>query len=75
MLMTYQVEILNPQAAKLLQDMAEMQLIAIRETATDGFEQVVARLHAKAASSPPSLADITREVKLVGAKRYGKGRG
>jgi len=34
---TYQVDILNPKATKLLQDLADMDLIAIKQTAEGQF--------------------------------------
>ncbi|KAA9352784.1 MULTISPECIES: hypothetical protein [Larkinella] len=69
---TYQIDILNPKATKLLQDLADLDLIAIRQTTEDGFLKVVNRLRAKAADNPPSLEDITKEVELVRSKRYAK---
>ncbi|WP_421828178.1 hypothetical protein [Larkinella sp.] len=69
---TYQIDILNPKATKLLQDLADLNLIAIRQTTEDGFMKVVNRLRAKAADNPPSLEDITKEVELVRSKRYAK---
>jgi hypothetical protein len=70
--MTYQVDILNPKASKLLQDLAEMNLISIKQTNEDGFMKVVNRLRAKAIDNPPSLEEITKEVESVRAKRYAK---
>ncbi len=69
---TYQIDILNPKATKLLQDLADLDLIAIRQTTEDGFLKVVNRLRAKAADNPPSLEDITKEVESVRSKRYAK---
>ncbi|MGM9509717.1 hypothetical protein ACS5NO_18425 [Larkinella sp. GY13] len=69
---TYQIDILNPKATKLLQDLADLDLIAIRQTTEDGFQKVVNRLRAKAADNPPSLEDITKEVESVRSKRYAK---
>lgn len=69
---TVQVNILNPKAGKLLQDLADMNLISIKELSNDNFMQVVKKLRKKAAKNPPSLQDITKEVELVRLKRYAK---
>lgn len=69
---TVQVDILNPKAEKLLQDLADMNLISIKDTAGDNFLKVVAQLRKKAQGNPPTLEDITKEVELVRAKRYAK---
>lgn len=68
--MTFQVDILNPKATKLLQDLADMNLISIKNQSDDGFMKVVTRLRKKALSKPVSLNEITKEVELVRAKRY-----
>lgn len=71
---TYQVNILNPKADKLLRDLANLQLISISETSPDAFLAVVQRLRKKAASKPPTLEEITKEVETVRAKRYTKNK-
>lgn len=68
---TIQVDILNPKAEKLLQDLADMNLISIKDAANDGFLKIVMQLRKKA-KNPPSLDEITKEVELVRAKRYAK---
>ena len=69
--MTYQVDILNPKADKLLQDLADLNLIALsKESNDDPFLRVVKRLRKKAASKPPTLEEITKEVESVRSKRY-----
>jgi hypothetical protein len=73
--MTYQVDILNPKATKLLQDLADLKLITIKQNSEDSFLKVVTRLREKASSNPPSLAKITKEVELVRAKRYAQKKG
>lgn len=70
--MNYQVKILNPKAEKLLRDMADLELISISELSVDPFLAVVERLRENAASNPPDLEEITKEVELVRAKRYAK---
>ena len=71
---TYQVDILNPKASKLLQDLADLELIAIRPTHSDNFLKVVNRLRAKASANPPSPEDIIKEVEIVRAKRYARNK-
>lgn len=73
--MTYQVEILHPKASKLLQDLADLNLIAIKPNTEDGFLKVINKLREKAAANPPSLEEITKEVEAVRAKRYAKRKG
>lgn len=73
--MTYQVDILDPKATKLLKDLADLKLISIRLTSDDNFLKVVDRLRKKASSNPPSLEEITKEVESVRAKRYAQKKG
>lgn len=72
---TYQVNILNPKAIQLLQDLADLDLISITHTTDDNFFKVVDELRIKAAGNPPSLEDITKEVESVRSKRYAKNKG
>jgi hypothetical protein len=72
---TYQVNILNPKAARLLQDLADLNLISIKQTSEDNFLKVIGKLRSKAANNPPSMDEITKEVEAVRAKRYGKNKG
>lgn len=66
-----QVDILNPKAAKLLRDLADLNLIAIRDTSKNGFATVLKKLRSKAKSAP-TFDEITNEVELVRSKRYVK---
>lgn len=68
---TMRVDILNPKAAKLLKNLADMNLIAIHDTSKNGFASVLKKLRSKAKSAP-SLEEITKEVELVRSKRYAK---
>lgn len=72
---TYQVNILNPKAAKLLQDLADLNLISIKQTSEDSFLKLISKLRSNAADNPPSLDDITKEVETIRAKRYDKNKG
>jgi len=69
---TVQIDILNPKAGKLLQDLADLNLISIKDVGGDNFLTFVQKLRKKAQKSPPSLEEITNEVELVRAKRYAK---
>ena len=71
---TFQVNILNPKAVRLLRDLADLELITLQPQPTDAFQQVVHRLREKAASTSPPLEDITKEVETVRSKRYAKGK-
>ena len=71
---TIQVEILNPKAGKLLEDLAELKLISIQKVSDDGFLTLVNKFRAKAKKNPPSLQDITKEVEIVRAKRYARSK-
>ena len=68
---TMRIEILNPKAARLLQDLADLNLISIQDTSQNGFFAVLQNLRAKSSLAPP-LDEITKEVELVRAKRYAK---
>ena len=70
--MTFEVEILNPKATKLLQDLADLKLISIKQNSADDFLKVVTKLRKKASGDPPSLEEITKEVESVRGKRYGR---
>ena len=68
---TIRVDILNPKAAKLLKDLADLNLIAIQDTSKNGFASVLKKLRSKAKSAP-TLGEITKEVESVRSKRYAK---
>ena len=72
--MTLQVDILNPKATKLLQNLADLNLISINGVKDDGFLQIIKKLRAKAGINPLSLEEITVEVESVRAKNYAKGK-
>jgi hypothetical protein len=68
---TITVNILNPKAARLLKDLADLNLIAIQDTSKNGFASILKKLRSKAKSAP-TLEEITNEVELVRSKRYAK---
>ena len=73
--MTYQVDVLNQKAIKLLQDLADLDLISITQNSEDNFLKVITRLRKKASANPPSFDEITKEVELDRAKRYAQKKG
>lgn len=67
-----QIDIINPKAAKLLKDLADLNLIVIKKsTSKNGFAAVLKKLRAKSKSAP-TLDEITKEVETVRSKRYAK---
>ncbi|HOZ96435.1 MAG TPA: hypothetical protein PLS07_04715 [Niabella sp.] len=68
---TMRIDILNPKAARLLKDLADLNLIAIQDTSKNGFASVLKKLRSKAKSAP-TFDEITNEVELVRSKRYAK---
>jgi hypothetical protein len=68
---TMRIDILNPKAARLLKDLADLNLIAIQDTSKNGFASVLKKLRSKAKSAP-TFDEITSEVELVRSKRYAK---
>jgi hypothetical protein len=69
---TMRIDILNPKAIKLLEDLADLNLIAIQDSSKNGFASVLQKLRSKAKSAP-ALDEITSEVELVRSRRYAKG--
>jgi len=67
---TLSIEILNPKAKKLLQDLAELRLISISETTSNPFFDVVKKIRSKNADI--SIDEITKDIEAVRTKRYGK---
>ncbi len=68
---TLSIQILNPKAKKLLQDLADLKLISIKDSSTDGFAKALTKLRAKS-NNALSLEEITAEVETVRSKRYAK---
>ena len=71
---TLQIDILNPKAGKLMEDLADLKLISIRKTTDDDFLKLVDKFRAKAKKNPPTLEEITKEVEIVRLKRYAKSK-
>jgi hypothetical protein len=68
---TMRIDILNPKAARLIKDLADLQLIAIHNPSKNSFTNVIKKLRAKAKSAP-SLEEITKEVEMVRTKLHAK---
>jgi hypothetical protein len=68
---TLKINIINPKAIKLLNDLADMNLISIQDSPKNNFVDLLNALRAKT-NSAPSLDEITKEVEAVRAKRYAK---
>lgn len=68
---TLRIDILDPKAVKLLKNLAELNLISIKQESPNGFAEVLRKLRTKS-SNAPSLEEITGEVEKVRAKRYKK---
>lgn len=69
---SYQIDILNPKATKLLKNLEELKLISIKSSKDDSFLKVINKIRAKAKNKPISIQEITKEVELVRAKRYAR---
>ncbi len=65
------IDILNPKVVKLLNDLAELNLITINKDSKTGFDEVLKKLRFNSKSAP-SLEEITKEVEKVRSKRYEK---
>ncbi len=67
-----QIEIVNPKAKRLINTLADMDLIRIKkEESTSEFNKLLKRLR-RHAQDTPSLEEITEEVELVRKSRYEK---
>ena len=66
------VHILNPKARRLLENLADLNLISISEFGESPFMDAVKRIRGKVKGNSQSLEVITKEVELVRSKRYGK---
>ncbi len=71
---SYQVDILNPKAVKLLKNLAELKLISLSDPTTNPFLVAINKLRKNAASNTPTLEDITKEVEEVRANRHAQNK-
>ncbi len=63
-----QIDIIEPKAAKLLEDLAAMNLISIQSTNQDRLKNLLNKLRVH--SDDISMEEITKEVETVRAERY-----
>jgi hypothetical protein len=68
---TVKVDILNPKARKLLKDLADLDLIAIRKSTKSEFSEVLKRIRYKS-ETVPSPEEIAGEVEAVRSRRPNK---
>ena len=69
---TIRIDILNPKAKSLLQDLADLKLIRIqKDKVRTEFRELLDKLRMKSAEAP-SLDEITKEVEAVRKARYKK---
>jgi hypothetical protein len=72
---TYQIELLEPKAQKLIEELVNLKLIKVCEVATPKQElkEFLAKLREKK-TKKLTLAEITKEVELVRKRRYEEGK-
>ena len=64
------IEIVNPKAKRLINNLADMDLIRIKkEKVNSDFIELLSKLR-KHSDNAPTLDDITKEVELVRKSRY-----
>jgi hypothetical protein len=70
-----QVEILNPKAKKILDNLADLKLISFTKNSESkkNFVKLLEKIRKKN-SKPLSLKDITKEVENVRSARYSKSK-
>lgn len=68
---TLRIDIVNPKAKRIIKDLADLNLINIQDKdPIKSFQGLLTKLRSK--TTVISLDEITKEVELVRAKRYGK---
>ena len=68
---TVKVDILNPKARKLLKDLADLDLIAIRKSKKSDFSEFLKRIRSNS-ETVPGPEEIAVEVEAVRSKRTKK---
>ncbi len=61
---TIKVDILNPKAQKLIEDLADLDLIAIRDAPSHNFTDLLTRMRSHSGAAP-SPEEIAHEVEIV----------
>ena len=68
---TLRIEIINKKAKRILKELADLNLINIRDLdPSKSFQNLLNKL--RSTKGTPSLDEITKEVELVRSKRHGK---
>ncbi len=68
---TLRIDIVNPKAKKIIKELADLNLISIRDNdPIKSFQGLLTKLRSK--KEVISLDEITKEVERVRAKRHGK---
>lgn len=68
------IDILNPKATRLLQDLADLKLISITDTSGDQFLKIIKKLRKNESKVLPTMEEITNEVEVVRTARYEKAK-
>jgi hypothetical protein len=68
---TVKVDILRPKTRKLLKDLADLNLITIRETTRSGFSEVLDKIRSRS-NTVPSPEEIAGEVEAVRSRQSNK---
>ena len=70
---TLKIDILDPKAKNLLENLADLKLISIQtvKNSSQDFTRLLQRLR-RNSDKAPSLKEIAKEVETVRQKRYGK---
>jgi hypothetical protein len=68
---TMRVDILNPKAARILKDLADLNLITIHNNPKRSFISILNKLRSKEKTTP-TIEEITNEVEIVRSSRYAK---
>lgn len=68
---TYQIELLEPKAKKLLEELENLKLIRVQELVepNPAFKHLLDKIRSKKTKAP-TLEEITEEVELIRKKRY-----
>lgn len=65
---TLQIDIIEPKAVKLLEDLAAMNLITIQNSKQERLKNLLTRLRVH--TDDMSIEDISKEVEIVRSERY-----
>lgn len=70
--MIYRIDILNPKAKKLLENLADLKLISITEEIYPDLPSFVSKTRKRTSANPPKLKEILSEVEKVRSVRHAK---